>query len=99
MARCILIAVTRDEHTNESQSFQVGRPTTWARALNRFDGHADRQFYRESSYFIAGRMVNHFAVRTVDDDHDWRLKGMIPVRVRDMVKIDTPERAIVRTGH
>ena len=90
MSKHILIAVTRDPNTNERQTFQVGRPTTAHRANDRFEGHADRQFYRESTYTIAGLPVDHFAVRSTDDKRDWRLGGIIPVRLRDMVKHDRP---------
>ena len=96
MDRHILIAVTRDEHTNARQSFQVGRATSHTTALNRFDGHADRKFYREAEYRIAGLLVDHFAVRSTKDTSDWRLSNLIPIRLRDMVKIETPENAVPR---
>lgn len=86
----ILIAVTRDPSTNARQTFQVGRAAKHETALNRFEGHADRQFYREATYSIAGLPVDHFAVRSTADDRDWRLQGMIPVRLRDMVKTERP---------
>lgn len=86
--RHILIAVTRNPDTNERQSFQVGRPTNAHRANDRFEGHADRQFYRESTYTIAGLPVDHFAVRSTADKTDHRLRGIIPVRLKDMVKHD-----------
>lgn len=88
--RHILIAVTRDPNTNERQSFQVGRPTTIGRANDRFEGHADRQFYREATYTIAGLPVDHFAVRSTADTADWRLTGIIPVRLKDMMRHERP---------